>query len=93
LEEYVDAIISILESNVQDLELISREQTSTQQGLPAEVVIFTFQGGLIRASRFIYLHESKIVFNATYLAARARYEQLEPLIDYSLGTFQVTDIK
>lgn len=91
LEEYVDAIISIAESGVQGFELISREPVLTQQDLPAAIVTFSIQGGLVKTSRFIYLHEGSLAFSATYVAARARYEELKPLIDYSVGTFQVTE--
>ena len=89
LAEYVDLIISIREAEVADLRLISREQITTGQGQPGEVFTYEALGGRIKVSRFIYLHENRIAFNATYAAPRDIYEELTPLIDYSYGTFQV----
>ncbi|MFQ5933556.1 MAG: trypsin-like peptidase domain-containing protein [Dehalococcoidia bacterium] len=91
LEEYVDAVLSVLRSNLPDLELISREQILTGQGSPAEVIFLSYQAGLFKAARYIYMHEDTIAFNATYEGPKARYEELEPLIEYSLGTFEVTE--
>jgi hypothetical protein len=68
---------------------VSREEVITQHGVPAELVTFTSQGGLYTACRLIYLHKDSLAFNATFVAARARYADLGPLIDYALSTFQV----
>ena len=91
LEEYVDAIVSVLETNIPGFELVSRERVLTQQNLPAEILTFSWQGGLFRACRIIYLHEGRMAFNAGYFAGRAQLEELEPVIEYSLGSFRVTD--
>jgi hypothetical protein len=91
LAEYVDVVVSMLETNVQGFELVSREEALTEQGLPVVVLECAIQGGLWRASRQIYLHENSVAFNTSYFAARARYEELEPMIAYSLGTVQVVD--
>jgi hypothetical protein len=90
LEEYVDVIVSIQTSNVPDLQIGSREQVLTEQGLPAVTMTYTFQGGLWRASRLVYLTDDSVAFNATFFAGRARYEELGPLIEYSFGTFRIT---
>jgi phosphonate transport system substrate-binding protein len=89
LEEYVDVVVSIWESNLPDFQLVSREQVSTEQGLPAAIVTCSVQGGLWKASRFIHLTDGSVVFSATYSAGRARFEELEPLIAYSIASFQV----
>jgi S1-C subfamily serine protease len=91
LDEYVDAVVSILTSIAPDLQIPSREQVMTEQGLPAVMMTYTFQGGLWRASRLIYLTDDSVAFSATFFAGRARYEGLKPLIDYSIGTFQVIE--
>lgn len=91
LEEYGDAVLSIVESSLPDFQLVSREEIVTPQGLPAGVVEFTIQGGFLKITRFFYLHEGQIAFNATYLAPGARHDELEPLIEYSLDTFRVQD--
>lgn len=91
LEEHVDVVISILESSFHGFQLLSREQTVTEQGLPAEIIVCTAQAGLLKFSRFFYIHEGKVAFNASYIAGRARYDELDPLITYSYSTFQVTE--
>jgi len=92
LEEYTDLFLSIAESNLPDFQLVSREQVVTQEGSVAEVVVFTIQGSFFKGSRFIYLHENRIAFNATYFAPTARHEELESLISYSFDTFKVSEI-
>ena len=89
MAEYVDLIISILDDTAVSLELVSREQVTTGQGRPAEVLTFELFGGRIKGSRFIYLHENRVAFNAVYVASKDIYDELIPLIDYSYGTFQV----
>ena len=89
LAEYVDLVISILEGTVTDYELVSREQVTTVQGLPGVVLTIDAFGGIVRVSRFIYLHENRVAFNATYAAPREIYEELVPLIAYSYGTLEV----
>ena len=89
LEEYVDIVLSVIESTSPGFQLVSREQILTSQGLPAEVLEVTIFGGFFKGSRLIYLHEGKIGFSATYVAPKDRYKELKPLIDYSFRTFQV----
>jgi hypothetical protein len=88
LQEYVDAVISMIESTVVDVSIVSREQITTEQGLSAEILTYTDQGGLFQVRRFIYVDEDGTAFSATYAAVRGRLDQLEPLIEYSFGTFQ-----
>jgi len=72
-------------------ELGSRGRRVTPQGFSIEVVEFTVFGGAFKATRLIYLHEGTIGFSATYFAPKARYEELQPLIEYSFSTFRVSE--
>jgi hypothetical protein len=90
LEEYVDMVVSFQTSILTDLQIVSREQVTTEQGLPAVTTTYTYLGGLFRVSRLIYLTDDGVAFNATYLSGRAQYEELAPLVEYSFSTFRVT---
>ena len=87
VHDFVDLIIDIFAAL--DIELVSREDVTTPQGLEAEVVEFAMLGGTVRASKLVYVHEGIISFEATYVALTARHEELEELIEYSFGTFEV----
>jgi tetratricopeptide (TPR) repeat protein len=87
LAEYVDLVLSMIEVDFPDLQLVSREQRQTAQGIPVEILTFTAQRGFFNANRLVYLHEDTVAFNATYLARKDRYEELELMIDYSFNTF------
>ena len=89
LAEYVDLVITILEESVPGFELVSREQVTAGQGQPAEVLTIEALGGIVKVSRFIYLHDNRVAFNASYAAQRDGYEELFPMINYSYSTFQV----
>ena len=89
LEEYGDAIIATAEAN--GAVLVSREQITTAQSLPAELVEYSVLGGAFASTRVIFLHEDKMGFGATYLAPKARHEELALLIEYSLSTFRVRE--
>jgi S1-C subfamily serine protease len=89
LEEYVDMVVTFQTSILTDLQIVSREHVTTEQGLPAVTITYTYLGGLFQAGRLIYLTDDGIAFNATYLGTRARYEELAPLAEYSFSSFQV----
>ena len=89
LEEYGDAINDTAETT--GSVLVSREQITSAQGLPAELVEYSVLGGAFAATRLVYLHERKTGFGATYLAPEARHEELALLIEYSLSTFRVRE--
>jgi hypothetical protein len=92
LEEYVDLVLLVLSSSLEDFELISRREGASEQDLPIQVIEFSGSifGGPFRASRLIYVHEGGVAFNATYFALGDRFDELESLIAYSFSTFEVT---
>lgn len=89
LEEYVDAVLSVVETITPGLEIESRDQITTAQGLPAQVVVMSFFGGLAKGKRLFVLSEDRIGFSATYQAATEVFSALEPLINYSFSTFRI----
>jgi tetratricopeptide (TPR) repeat protein/formylglycine-generating enzyme required for sulfatase activity len=92
LEEYADVVLFVVAQGFEDFELVSRQRTVNAQGLPVQIVVFTAgPGGVLKASRLIYLHENKIGFNASYFALKARHQELEPLIEFSFSTFRVRE--
>ena len=48
---------------------------------------FTALDGFLKGQRLIYVDESGVGFNATYVFPAGKYEEQEPLIIYSFGTF------
>jgi len=89
LEEYVEFIIYILDT--EDFELESRERTTNSQGLPVQILEFSGgPGGLLRATRMVYLHENWIGFNATYAGFKGNLERLQPWIEFTFSSFDVT---
>ena len=92
LEEYVDLVLLVLPSSLEDFELLSRREGVNEQGLPIQVIEFSGSFGVpFKASRLIYVHKSGIAFNATYFVLGDRYQEMESLIAYSFSTFEVTD--
>ena len=92
LARYVDLVLSVVESSAPGFELVSREQTVTTHGLTAEVLIMSVLNGVIKTKRFIVLHD-RISFSASYVAPKTIFLELEPLIDYSFGTFRVEGLE
>jgi len=87
-DEYVDTVVSVLDSTVPGFELISRDTFTTAQGAPATILEFSMLNGIIRAKRLV-VFDNNIGFNATYIAPKAGFLELEPLIDYSFSTFMI----
>ena len=88
LGEYVDVVLAVVESQDSSFELVSREPIATVQGLPAELITFSTFGGFV-GQRLIYLHEGQTGFSATYTTPAARFQELQPLIEHSLGSFLI----
>jgi hypothetical protein len=90
LEQYGDIVSNNIKSFAPDAVFLSRTPFTTQDDLSGEVIALTLQGGFYEARRFYYLSDEYVAFNATYLAPKARFAELEPMITYSFGTFRVT---
>ncbi len=91
LDEYVDIVLEVVSSAFAGFELISEMRTTTSQGLDAVLLKISGLGGSIRGKRLIHLNEYGVGFNVTYLALKERFEELEAVIDYSLGIFRIEE--
>lgn len=91
LEGYVDLLEELMLANVPSAKLLKRETLVNAQGLEGIQLVVSGQSGLVVISRFVYVNEDSIAFNATYLASSRAYESLEPFIEYSYKTFREWD--
>ena len=89
-ERYVDLVLSVIE-NAPGFELISREEVEVQPGLSGEILELSLQGGLLRARRFIYLHAGTLGINISYITNGSRFDELNPLIQYSFDSFELLE--
>lgn len=90
LQEYTDLVIDVVESQMPDAKLVSREETVNAQGLSVEILKFKAESmGPQNFYRLVYLHEGKIGFNATYFCMGTKY--FDSLVAYSFSTFQVSE--
>jgi hypothetical protein len=91
LEEYMDWIVSGLSEADAQVEVLSREKLLTAQGEPAEVIVIGMMEGNFRVIRFATIHQG-LAFGANYVVLSIDYERLMPMIEYSLSTFEVTQL-
>ncbi len=91
LEEYKGITMEVVSSFLPGFELISEMQTTTSQGLPAVLLEISGLGGSILSKRLIHVNEDSVGFSVAYVALKERFDELEPLIDYSLGTFRIDE--
>ena len=93
LSAYVDWVISIDKQSDAQHEMVSREQTKTAQGLPAELLEYTisWSGVPMTVSALIYLHDNRIGFRTAYGVPSARYAELKDSIANSFSTFNATN--
>ncbi|MEE9126022.1 MAG: hypothetical protein V3U11_02680 [Planctomycetota bacterium] len=84
LETYVDLVLSVARSNVEDFELVSNRRFKHGK-LRARVLTFLVESGALTVRRFIYFHEG-IGVNITYVVQSDRFERMEPLVNYSQQT-------
>ena len=89
LEEYQGITMDVVSSLLPGFELISEMQTTTSQGFPAVLLEISGLGGSVLSKRLIHVNEDSVGFSVAYVALKERFEELELLIDYSLGTFRI----
>jgi hypothetical protein len=73
------------------ISLESRKSSVNTQGLPINICVFTVPGGLFKASRMMYIHENSIGFSATYYLPKERFQELEPVMEFSFANFHVLE--
>ena len=94
LNEYVDWVISWDSRTDPQHEMVSRVQTKTAQGLPAELLEYTvmWSEGPMTVNALIFLHENKVTgTRMAYGIPTHRYEEMKDMIDYSFNTFRVAN--
>ena len=91
LSAYVDWVISIDRQTDAEHEMVSREQTKTAQGLPAELLKYTisWSGEPMTVNALIYLDDNRIAFRAAYGVYTSRHQEMKDMIAYSFSTFHV----
>ena len=90
-DRYVEIIASVVESNFADAELEQSEPITLESGIVCHILEFKIYAGTLRGIRLTYLWDGHIGFNAAYLVMEDQYEELKPMIDYSLNTFTITE--
>ena len=91
LSAYVDAVIATDKQSDVDHEMVSREETKTAQGLPAELLEYTisWSGVPMTVTALIYLHENRVGFRTAYGVPTGEYEEMKDSIADSFSTFNV----
>ena len=89
LEEFASEAITALRVRLSDVQIRSREQAVSAQGLPVEIIVYTVFLDSFTASRLIYVHENAIAFTGTYVIVSFNYDRMEPLIARSFDSFSV----
>ena len=74
--------------------MVSRKQTKTAQGLPAELIEYTYTqwemiGQPMTANALIYLHDNGVGIRTACGVYTSRYEEMKDMIAYSFNTFQL----
>ncbi len=90
-EAYVDLVLGVVENSGAGFELMSRERVEVQPGLSGEVLELSMQGGLLQVKRFIYLHAGTVGINISFITSGARYDDLQPLIQYTFDSFELVE--
>ena len=93
LSAYVDAVIATDKQTDAQHEMVSREQTKTAQGLPAELLEYTisWSGEPMTVTALIYLNDNRVGFRMAYGVLTPRYEDMKDEIAFSFSTFRVTE--
>ena len=93
LSAYVDWVISIDKQSDADHEMVSREQTKTAQGLPAELLEYTisWSGEPMTVNALIYLDGNRVGFRAAYGVYTSRYGEFKDMIANSFSTFHAIE--
>lgn len=87
LDEYVERVKINQEDNI-GFALIDDDPFITESGLEGRIVSYDIQDGHSISLRVVYLKDD-LAYNATYLLSTIFYNEIEPLILYSLSTFDV----
>lgn len=87
LEQYADLVEVSVRENIAGIEIISRENVMTAQGLPAIVLEFAIAELELWGRRLVYVHEDSAAFNVAYLGDEAQ----RPFTEYIFNTLMVEE--
>ena len=89
LDDYVDLMSELMESNLAGFELVSLEILETRQDLDAAEIVFTTQDGQFKVSRLLFVDvENQVGFNASFYGSAENHAIMEPFIDYVFNSFR-----
>src|SRR5690606_23667861 len=78
----------LMAEQIPDSRLVSQGVIVTSQGPEGETLVFTGNDGLFTVSRFIYVNEDGVAFNATYFVPTELYPELRPALSHTYSTFR-----
>lgn len=91
LGDYVEAMLGNLAGAVPRFDLVSREETTRDDGLRVVTLKYTGFGGSAHYYRLVYLGDDGVAFTFTYVTASEEFEEIGEIANYSFGTFSLGD--
>ena len=91
LDEYVDAMLDGLDGAVPSFDLVSREETTTEDGLRVVTLAYTGFTGTAHYYRLVHVSDDGLAFVFTYVTANEAFEEIGEIANYSFGTFRLGD--
>jgi len=87
-EGYMNILLDLLTSQP-GVKLESQQPYTTLQGLPADMLVFSIQGGVATGRRLVYVDEEELVaFGATLVTQGDAYAETEALANLLLESFR-----
>lgn len=91
LEDYSDAHIDAQSQVDASFQMVSREQLESAGGLPIEILVFTQRDSDVTAMVLLYVHEDTTAIVLSYFTVTNNYENLLPVIEYTFGSFDISE--
>ena len=91
LDEYVDVMLDNLAGAVPGFDLVSREETTTDDGLRVVTLAYTGFTGTAHYYRLVHVSDDGLAFVFTYVTASEAFEEIGEIANYSFGTFRLGD--
>ncbi len=89
LGEYVEAMLGNLAGAVPGFDLVSRDETTRDDGLQVVTLSYTGFSSSAHYYRLVYLGDDGIAFTFTYVTASEDFEDVAEIATYSFGTFSL----
>ena len=91
LDDYVDVMLGNLAGAVPGFDLVSREETTTEDGLRVVTLAYTGFSGTAHYYRLVHISDDGLAFVFTYVTASEAFEEIGEIASYSFGTFSLVD--